>query len=76
MFGVNTKPKEWPEEKGVKNRHMWIHGPSNCGKTSWVKQNYSFDTVYQVPYTFPENWCTYKGEKVLWLDEFKGQFTI
>jgi hypothetical protein len=50
---------EWPEEQ-PKKRHLWIYGPSNCGKSTWVKKNFKHNKTYVVPYATPENWVKYQ----------------
>lgn len=68
-----SNPEEYPKDK---KRHLWIYGPSDCGKSTKLKQiltNYPGDT-FQIPYN--NDWQGYMGERLLWADEYKGQLTI
>ena len=59
-----------------KQRHHWIYGESNTGKTEKLWQN--MDEIEGGWFQIPTNndWKGYNGEKNLYLDEFKGQLTI
>lgn len=68
-----SSPEEYPKEK---RRHIWLYGPSDCGKSTKLKQilnNYEGNT-FQIPYN--NDWQGYQGERLLWADEYKGQLTI
>lgn len=59
-----------------KQRHWWIHGPSNCGKSYWLK---SVMELFERPSQIPLN-NDFSGvdaeTDLLYFDEFKGQVTI
>lgn len=53
-----------------KQRHYWICGPPNSGKTTWRLKNIKEDH-YEIPKN--NDFKNYNGEHNLWIDEFKGQ---
>ena len=55
-----------------KNRHVWLCGPPNCGKSYYIKRLPFL--LFQIPTN--NDWSGYNGEQVLYLDAFKGQLTI
>lgn len=59
-----------------KQRHIWIYGDSNTGKTMELKANIAMDpnNWFQIPTN--NDWIGYNGEKNLYIDEYKGQLTI
>lgn len=67
------QPVDYPTDK---KRHMWIYGPTNCGKSTKLETilaNYPGDT-FQIPYN--NDWDGYLGERILWADEYKDQLGI
>lgn len=58
----------------VKQRHHWVCGPSNTGKTTRLRQFLTGKSEFQIPYN--DDWNGYNKEEYLWIDEFKGQLTI
>lgn len=51
----------------------YIFGPTGMGKTRSVMEKYGYSNVYRVTdYTHPFD--SYKGEDVILLDEYRGQF--
>lgn len=63
-------PVEMPEKK----RHFWIWGPSNTGKTTWLRNKMQEGEWFQMPTN--NDWNGYAGEDNLYIDEYKGQLTI
>lgn len=65
-----------PEKPLEKQRHHWIHGESNTGKTEklWKAMDEIDGGWFQIPTN--NDWKGYNGEKNLYLDEYKGQLTI
>lgn len=63
-------PVEMPEKK----RHFWIWGPSNTGKTTWLREKMQEGEWFQMPTN--NDWNGYSGEDNLYIDEYKGQLTI
>jgi hypothetical protein len=60
-----------------KKRHIWLHGPSDCGKSTKLRGMialYGESECFQIPYN--NDWCGYAGERYLYADEYKGQLTI
>jgi hypothetical protein len=60
-----------------KKRHIWLHGPSNCGKTYKLNEFIQIHTptnCFQLPYN--NDYSGYDGQGYLYADEFKGQITI
>lgn len=55
-----------------KKRHFWIYGPPNSGKTTYKNKN--LGNAFEIPKN--NDFYGYAGEKVMWIDEFKGQLTI
>lgn len=59
-----------------KKRHLWITGPSNTGKTIWLK---AFIQVHEHPNQIPINndfqFCSEETD-LLYIDEFKGSITL
>lgn len=74
---LKNKRERPPEVKPEKKRHIWIHGESNCGKTSFREK--MMKTVpggwFQIPLT-NDDWTGYNGETNLYADEYRGQKTI
>ena len=64
-----TKKKIHLEEKEdlPKKRHYWIHGPPNCGKTTFKD---TLKDTFEIPKN--KDWEGYSGQRTLWIDEFKG----
>lgn len=64
-------------ENLIKNRHQWIFGPSNSGKTTamrrWIK-DMGEENCCEIPYN--NDWSRYSGQKFLYADEFKGQLSV
>lgn len=59
-----------------KQRHAWVYGPSNTGKTTKLKtmiETLGESECFQIPYN--NDWVGYNQERVLYCDEFKGQLT-
>lgn len=54
-------------------RLIWLYGPTGTGKT-YLAMHQSHPT-YLIPKGTPENWVNYKGEQLLVLNEFKGEYT-
>lgn len=71
--GMKPIPKNMPP----KQRHMWIYGASNTGKTQdkldWIREH-GEDNCFQIPYN--GDWVGYADQKYLYADEFKGQLSI
>lgn len=75
--------KREKEEKNMdfsnlfKNRHQWVFGPSNSGKTTalrkWIKDA-GEENCCEIPYN--NDWGRYCGQKYLYADEYKGQLTV
>lgn len=63
-------PVEMPEKK----RHFWIWGPSNTGKTTWLRNKMQEGEWFQMPTN--NDWNGYSGEENLYIDEYKGQLTV
>lgn len=61
----------------IKNRHQWVYGPSNSGKTTalrkWIKDA-GESNCCEIPYN--NDWTRYCGQKYLYADEYKGQLTV
>lgn len=59
-----------------KQRHHWIYGGSNSGKTTYIRKMIieNPDDWFQIPYN--GDWKGYNGQKNLYADEYKGQLTI
>lgn len=79
LYKMLKAKRDRPEETDYptdKQRHIWIHGESNSGKSTKLEEileEYKGNT-FQIPYN--NDWQGYKGERVLWADEYKGQLTI
>lgn len=75
MLSFNRK--SIPEVMPPKQRHRWIYGPSNTGKTErklkWIRQH-GEDNCFQIPYN--GDWVGYNNQKYLYADEYKGQLSI
>ena len=59
-----------------KKRHIWLTGPSDSGKSTKlhkILEEYQ-NNNFQIPYN--NDWAGYRGERVLWCDEYKGQLSI
>ena len=63
-----------PEEMPEKKRHFWIYGPSNSGKTTWLREQMKQGEWFQMPTN--NDWNGYAGEDNLYMDEFKGQISV
>ena len=63
-----------PEKMLEKKRHFWIYGPSNTGKTTWLREQMKKGNWFQMPTN--NDWNGYSGEENLYMDEFKGQITV
>ena len=80
LFKMLNRKREHPDLSELpceKKRHPWIYGPSNCGKTTRMKQmleEFGRDNCFQIPYN--NDWSGYQGERILYCDEFKGQLTV
>lgn len=64
------------EPPSLKKRHYWVTGPSNSGKTYWLRTYLKFSTNFaQIP---PNNDFQDVDEDtdVLYYDEYRGQLTI
>lgn len=64
---------DYPKDK---KRHVWLFGQSNTGKTTRLKaiiEDVGYDNCFQMPYN--NDWNGYRGERVLYADEYKGQLT-
>lgn len=51
---------------------IYIYGPSRCGKTSFVMNNYGYSNVYRVS-NYKNPFDLYNGQDVLLLDEYNSQ---
>lgn len=73
-----TMERSHSEEEVVpKDRHVWLHGPSNSGKTTRLRQmlrDLGEENCYQMPTN--NDWTGYRNQRYLWMDEFKGQLAI
>lgn len=72
LFRTESEGDELP-----KDRHRWIHGPSNSGKTTQLRQmmkDLGENDFFQIPQN--NDWIGYTKQKYLWMDEYKGQLTI
>lgn len=58
-----------------KNRHIWVFGESNIGKSTYLKLNGFLgngpNDVYEIKGD-KINFTTYKNEEYIYIDEFKG----
>lgn len=79
LYKMLKTKTERPVETDIptdKKRHIWLYGPSDSGKSTKLKEillDYQ-DNHFQIPYN--NDWNGYRGERVLWADEYKGQLTI
>ncbi|QDJ95223.1 replication-associated protein [Capybara virus 8_cap1_36] len=64
------------EPPQLKRRHYWVTGPSNCGKTYWLR---AFKQFFENAFEIPTN-NDYQGvdetTDLLWFDEYRGQLTV
>ncbi|AJD07489.1 replication-associated protein [Odonata-associated circular virus-2] len=58
----------------MKQRHIWLHGPSNSGKTTWLRDYLTDRNHSEIPTN--NDWCCNEATNVLWIDEYKGCLTI
>lgn len=64
-------------EELPKDRHCWIYGPSNSGKTTRLKEmikTLGENKFFQIPRN--NDWQGYIKQSYLWMDEYKGQLTV
>lgn len=67
---LNLKPRPF------KQRQLWLHGPTNSGKTSLVMSLMKHFGIYWVPMDTPHLDDYDESYDVVVLDEFKGQKSI
>lgn len=73
------RQRDQVEEEDIpteKKRHIWIWGGPDSGKTTKLESIYNQypGNHFQIPYN--NDWQGYKGERILWADEYKGQLSI
>lgn len=74
---AKTDCKFTQDFNGLKKRHWWIYGLSDCGKTYFLKHKwldvYKND-CFQISYD--NNLYGYVNQRILWMDEFDGQYNM
>lgn len=67
-------PEDW--FKLEKQRHFWVAGETNSGKTYWLRKQISQkpDDWFQIPKN--NDWVGYQGQKNLYIDEYRGELSI
>lgn len=67
---IETVPPE------LKRRHLWLTGPSNCGKTYFLRAYLSLYTnTSEIPDNQDHRDFT-EATEVCWVDEYRGQHTV
>ena len=65
--------ERWDAPKMGKQRHLWLWGPPDCGKTSWVFREFTNEQIYmRAPTEHPYE--QYNGEQVVICDDFHPSF--
>lgn len=74
---LGNKRDKMPDKLPPKRRHLWFYGPSNTGKTFKLRQMMK-DTGEEKWFQMPLNndWIGYTGERYLYYDEYKGQYSV
>lgn len=59
-----------------KQRHFWIAGATNSGKTYWLRKQISAEPEawFQIPKN--NDWVGYQGQKNLYIDEYRGELSV
>ncbi|UYD39105.1 MAG: replication associated protein [Wigfec virus K19_598] len=72
---AGAKKEEFKELSMPKKRHLWVYGPSNTGKSFWLRAYRSMHTASEIPPN--DDWSGINLETdLLWADEYKGGLTI
>lgn len=59
----------------VKRRHIWLYGPSNTGKTIWLRAYRELSVAMECPDN--DDWSMMpKGVEVVYKDEYRGGLTV
>jgi hypothetical protein len=64
---IYQKYREKPAQTQILS-NLWIYGQSGCGKSRWIRENYSPDQFYWKPMT--KWWDGYNHEPIILLDDF------
>lgn len=71
----HRKDSLYVEPSPHKKIHYWIHGPSNCGKTYWLRQLLLTWQGAEIPQN--NDYSTLEPDtNLLWYDEYRGHLTI
>lgn len=63
-----------PSPPQNKRRHIWIYGPSNSGKTTWLRQFKGDKRSTEIPTN--NDWKEADEAEFLWADEYKGHLSV
>lgn len=69
------RPPRQVLESSQKRRHIWLHGPSNTGKTVWLRAYRMLSEAVEIPDN--DDWCMIRPTTdVVYKDEFKGGLSV
>jgi hypothetical protein len=62
-------------DKGLKDLDgccgLWVYGPSNAGKSHWIRETFGRDNVHDKPIN--KWWGTYRGQRLVLLDDVRPE---
>lgn len=70
-----AKPLKFRPLSVQKKRHVWLYGPSNTGKTTWLRALRELYVACEVPENNDFSHLTQDVE-IIYIDEFKGHLTV